>query len=94
MAVVLVVVFVVVCNMDLVVAIIVGSDRMVFVHKVVVVLAERNWNQRTGLIDSPNDRGPNVAAEAGLSLVNALYHPAPDARTSGPQALAAAQILP
>ena len=32
------VVFVVVCNMDLVVAIIVGSDRMVFVHKVVVVL--------------------------------------------------------
>lgn len=62
--------------------------------KVVVVLAERNWNQRTGLIDSPNDRGPNVAAEAGLSLVNALYHPAPDARTSGPQALAAAQTLP
>ena len=43
---------------------------------VVVVLAERNWSQKTQLIDSPNDRGgPNVAAEAGLSLVNALYHP-------------------
>ena len=45
--------------------------------KVVVVLAERNWNQRTGLIDSPNDNGPNVAAEAGLSFANILYHRAP-----------------
>ena len=43
--------------------------------KVVVVLAERNWNQRTGLIDSPNDNGPNVAAEAGLSFANILYDP-------------------
>lgn len=43
---------------------------------VVVVLAERNWSQKTQLIDSPNDRGgPNVAAEAGLSLANALYRP-------------------
>jgi hypothetical protein len=43
---------------------------------VVVLVGERNWNQRTGLIDSPNDRdAPNVAAEAGLALANALYHP-------------------
>lgn len=43
---------------------------------VVSVQVERNWNARTGLIDSPNDKGaPNVAAEAGLAFVNALYHP-------------------
>ena len=45
--------------------------------KAVVVLAERNWNRRTGLIDSPNDNGPNVAAEAGLSFANMLYYPRP-----------------
>lgn len=43
--------------------------------KVIVVLAERNWNQQTGLIDSPNDKGANVAAEIGLALVNGLYRP-------------------
>lgn len=43
--------------------------------KVIVVLAERNWNQQTGLIDSPNDNGANVAAEIGLALVNGLYRP-------------------
>lgn len=48
--------------------------------KIVVALAERNWNQRTGLIDSPNDTGANVAAEASLALVNALYHPSQPAQ--------------
>jgi len=43
--------------------------------KVIVVLAERNWNQQTGLIDSPNDNGANVAAEIGLAMVNGLYRP-------------------
>ena len=43
--------------------------------KVIVVLAERNWNRQTGLIDSPNDNGANVAAEIGLALVNGLYRP-------------------
>jgi hypothetical protein len=43
--------------------------------KVIVVLVERNWNQQTGLIDSPNDNGANVAAEIGLALVNGFYRP-------------------
>lgn len=43
---------------------------------IVSVQVERNWNAGTGLIDSPNDVGTNVAAEAGLAFVNALYHPA------------------
>ena len=43
--------------------------------KVVVVLSERNWNQQTQHIDSPNDTGPNVSAEAGLAFANALYLP-------------------
>jgi hypothetical protein len=75
-------------------AFLVGAPGAKGWDKVVVVLAERNWNQRTGLIDSPNDRGPNVAAEAGLSFVNALYHPALDARASGPQASAGPRTLP
>lgn len=62
--------------------------------KVVVVLAERNWNQRSGLVDSPNDNGPNVAAEAGLSFANALYHPSPGALGSGQAALVPPGILP
>lgn len=41
--------------------------------KVIVVMAERNWNQHTDLIDTPNDFGSSVAAEAGLSLANRLY---------------------
>ncbi len=41
--------------------------------KVVIVVAERNWNRRTQLIDTPNDRGPNVAAEIGMALVNGMY---------------------
>ena len=49
-----------------------GSQRW---DKVVVVLTERNWNQRTQRIDSPNDNGPNVAAEAGMALANAIYQP-------------------
>lgn len=43
--------------------------------KIVVVLAERNWNESTGVIDTPDDIGPNVSAEAGLALANALYSP-------------------
>lgn len=50
--------------------------------KVVVVLSERNYNQRTGLVDSPLDRGtPNVSAELALRLIDQLYlNPNPDAQ--------------
>ena len=47
--------------------------------KVVVVLCERNFNQRTGLVDSPNERNENlgsnvnVSAELGLRLIRRLY---------------------
>jgi hypothetical protein len=44
-------------------------------EKAIVVLAERNWNQTTGRVDSVDDRGANVAAEAGLALLNAMYSP-------------------
>jgi cell division protein FtsW (lipid II flippase) len=40
--------------------------------KAVVVLAERNWNANTGLVDTPFDRGGNVAAELGLRLARSL----------------------
>ncbi len=42
-------------------------------QKIIIVLAERNWNASTGLIDSPLDRGsPNVAAEVALLAANRL----------------------
>jgi hypothetical protein len=42
--------------------------------KVVVVLSERNYNQRTGFVDSPQDKvTPNVSAELGLRLIRRLY---------------------
>lgn len=40
--------------------------------KAIVVLAERNWNARTGLVDTPLDRGGNVAAELGLRVARAI----------------------
>jgi hypothetical protein len=42
----------------------------------VVVLAERNWNAQTGLIDTPLDRGGNVAAELGLRMARSLVEQA------------------
>ena len=44
--------------------------------KAIIVLAERNWNQHTGFVDSVEDHGSNVAAEVGLALANALASPA------------------
>ncbi|MDH4481288.1 MAG: penicillin-binding transpeptidase domain-containing protein [Rhodoferax sp.] len=42
--------------------------------KVVVVLSERNYNQRTGYVDSPKDKGtPNVSAELGLRFIRSVY---------------------
>lgn len=42
--------------------------------KVVVVLSERNYNQRTGYVDSPQDKGtPNVSAELGLRFIRGMY---------------------
>lgn len=41
--------------------------------KAVVVLAERNWS-KTGLIDTPLDRGGNVAAELGLRMAHRMAH--------------------
>lgn len=49
--------------------------------KVVVVYAERNWNRVTQRVDSPNDRGINVAAEAGLAFANGLYSAYPKPTT-------------
>ena len=37
-----------------------------------MVLAERNWNAQSGLIDTPFDRGGNVAAELGLRMARNL----------------------
>ena len=44
--------------------------------KAVVVLAERNWNARTGLLDTPFDRGGSVAAELGLRMARSLVEQA------------------
>lgn len=43
-------------------------------QKVIIVLAERNWNARTGKVDTPLDRGGNVAAEIGVATARALIH--------------------
>jgi cell division protein FtsW (lipid II flippase) len=40
--------------------------------KAVVVLSERNWHATTGLVDTPFDRGGNVAAEIGLRMARIL----------------------
>ena len=40
--------------------------------KIIVVIAERNWNAKTGMVDTPFDRGGNVAAEIGISTARAL----------------------
>ena len=42
---------------------------------VIVALAERNWSRRTQLIQGHNEVEANIAAEATLSLVNAMFHP-------------------
>lgn len=44
--------------------------------KAIIVLAERNWSQHTGFVDSVEDHGSNVAAEVGLAVANALASPA------------------
>jgi len=54
-------------------AALVGSATDSSWNKVIVVLAERNWNLTSQMIDSVDDRGPNVAAEAALALANAWY---------------------
>lgn len=36
--------------------------------RLTVVLAERNWSARTGLVDAGDDRAPNVAAQAAVLL--------------------------
>ncbi len=55
-------------------AFLVGAPGGTTWDKVVVVQAERNWNQRSHQrIDTPNDIGSNVAAEMGLALAGALY---------------------
>lgn len=49
------------------------SDGRIEFKKIIIVLAERNWNARTGQIDSPYDKGsPNVAAEVALLTANRL----------------------
>ena len=43
-------------------------------QKVIIVLAERNFNAHTGKVDTPLDRGGNVAAEIAIATANALIH--------------------
>lgn len=43
-------------------------------QKIIIVLAERNWNAHTGKVDTPLDRGGNVAAEIAIATANALIH--------------------
>lgn len=54
-------------------AMLVGPPGTKTWDKVVVVIAERNWNRATQTVDSARDLDANVAAEAGLALVNTLY---------------------
>ncbi len=71
------------CNMRPVkwYAMMVGLPHTRTWDKVIVVLAERNWNTLTDIVDTPGDVGSSVAAEVGLALANALY--ATSSRSSG-----------
>jgi hypothetical protein len=74
-------------------AALVGSATASSWSKIIVVLAERNWNLTTQMIDSVDDRGPNVAAEAALALANAWYAPGPGNRGPVPNLEANSRIL-
>lgn len=50
------------------------GDHVVW-SKAIVVLAERNWSAWTGRVDSPYDRGGNVAAEIGLRMARMVVEP-------------------
>lgn len=41
-------------------------------QKVIIVLAERNWNADSGKVDTPLDRGGNVAGEIAIAIANAM----------------------
>jgi hypothetical protein len=41
--------------------------------KAIVVVAERNWNQKTGLVDGPKDTGVNIAARAAFDFISRAY---------------------
>ncbi|MDZ7812190.1 MAG: hypothetical protein U5L74_03340 [Ideonella sp.] len=47
-------------------AVLMDMELGLFTGRITVVLAERNWSARTGRLDAPDDRGPNVAAQAAL----------------------------
>lgn len=57
--------------------------------RIILMQVERNWSQLTDMVDTPNDVGSNVAAEAGLALANALYTPASLRPVADPSSLLA-----
>jgi hypothetical protein len=74
-------------------AALVGSPTGSSWTKVVVVLAERNWNLSSQMIDSVDDRGPNVAAEAALALINVWYASGEGTRSAVPSVGAVSHIV-
>jgi hypothetical protein len=44
------------------------EDASLSTARLTVVVAERNYSAVTGLVDSGDDRAPNVAAQAALLL--------------------------
>jgi len=54
-------------------AVLVGQPETRTWDKIMVVIAERNWNRTTQKVDSARDVDANVAAEVGLALGNLLY---------------------
>jgi len=53
------------------------SDGRIDWQKIIIVIAERNWNAITGLIDTPLDHGSSVAAEVALLAANRMIDNAP-----------------
>ena len=43
--------------------------------KAIAVLSERNWRQKTGLVQAPGDREVNLSAELALRIIKALHPP-------------------
>jgi hypothetical protein len=64
-------------------AMLIGRPGTNIWDKVAVVIAERNWNRATQIVDSARDLETNVAAEAGLALANALYSKSSANRNGG-----------
>jgi hypothetical protein len=54
-----------------------GGNQQAQWDKVIVVLAERNWDEKTQKVDAPGDVGENIAARAAFEIIKRVYAKVP-----------------